>query len=881
MDTPLVEWGQTMATETEDIDGEDGEDGNEAPTEEESSKGGHHRRKRRKVVPDLRNLAARLPAPLALALLGASLLENPGVTAPTPSLTLCAAGVLAVVVALCLPFAKPRTGWAPAVSWVALALLGWCGLSALTSLAPYLSSTFNASLVGFTAILVAFQVSIQGRRNWHRATITLVLWAALICCYGLYRMFAEHHRLQATFTNPDCFSVIPLVGAFLSLGLVSSPYTSQKRPRWLVLTTFFSLCLVLTGARSGMVGFLAGYAVFVFTIVASADTELDNKRRRKIANRQTDQDLLPLYLLPPLLGVLLLFVVGSGITRFDKWINLATGGDRLSVRSRVDVLMHSPRTYLHRPLLGAGPGCFHLAYQQERPSSSDGDGYMNVAHNDYLQWLVETGLIGLGLWLALLGLALRWAWISTQAPAGAVAASIAAVFAIGTYQLFNFATPLPAGLFWMAGCLGLCSTHSGRKKKEGEAETEIPVASTWLTRRAWVQSLLLLGFGVSAALFGWRVHQNQQDVSRAAGHEQLLAWESAYAALDSARDRLPQDTELLQRRAKLADKAFFFSGKPVWLEREKTALLEARASSPRDLDVLKDQADFLERMREYPAAAEVLKQGHEFAPYNRVLRLALAKSAIMQGDFSGAVQEILSIDKAQGTERAILATLLSVVEIQEPGKGVETIQLLMQTRRELGLEVGILAAKAAAVAQPKAATALVAVVLEAKPEAPEQLFELSEIEGRLGQTKQQLALLDKIRSLLFGDSEDQVVIAKAWRSWSEIHLKKGKLDLVAAQLEEYLIKRPRENWARFKLGEILDNQGKVSEARTALRNGLPYDTDGLVRVNLGDLYHKQKLDDIARGYYEDALPLVKDRDIVQQKLDQLKKTTKEAPPTVR
>ena len=64
---------------------------------------------------------------------------------------------------------------------------------------------------------------------------------------------------------------------------------------------------------------------------------------------------------------------------------------------------------------------------------------MNVAHDDYIQILVETGLVGLGLWMSLVIGSLVIGWKNGRNSASPqYPAAFAAVLAVSVYAVGNF-----------------------------------------------------------------------------------------------------------------------------------------------------------------------------------------------------------------------------------------------------------------------------------------------------------------------------------------------------------------------------------------------------------------------------------------------------------
>ena len=118
------------------------------------------------------------------------------------------------------------------------------------------------------------------------------------------------------------------------------------------------------------------------------------------------------------------------------------------------------------PMLGAGAGAHHL--EQERSCHFDSAEFADAArgataHQQYLQFLAETGVLGCGLFIALLIAALRGAWRLRGSPAGETALALLLVLAAGS--LFNsFLLDAIEGHLW---ALALGMTAVGRPTSDG------------------------------------------------------------------------------------------------------------------------------------------------------------------------------------------------------------------------------------------------------------------------------------------------------------------------------------------------------------------------------------------------------------------------------
>lgn len=788
---------------------------------------------------------------MVLILVAVALTGNPGVTGPVPSLTLLLGGFTLLLAALLVwrQGLKPF----PHLSACATILVLLSALSCTNSPAPYLSSLSLSSLAGFLGAIISMELGLRTRSQWRNTVTGLVLVAVAASAYGIYLWHVQGEKLalKGTFTNPDCFAVIPLIGIFFALGLCLE---SSGPARVLHILSVFplGLALLLTASRSGLLGLAVGYLGFLF-ILASGQSA----RWRSTAFR--------LFLLP-LVVALGLVISGSDLPLVERFSRLAEGSDPVSVNSRLDVLQHSYRTLMRSPLLGSGSGCFHLAYQQDRTVLSAGEDYMNVAHNDYIQWMVETGIMGGILWIVLLLAALGKAWRSYRSPAPWVAAEVGALCGVCTYMAFNFACPVPADLIWIGALIGLAGALRSMNRDE--------VSPNW-SPALFPLSLLMAVFGLWSVNWAVGCLTVQRAEREAAEMANMLDWEGAVMRLQTASTRQPTNFNLDLRLARLCKKAFVFSGKPVWLENQEKWLRQAAQNNPRDIPVLLSQIRGLEDRRNYPAAEQVVEAAERIAPYSPHLQRAKARNQILLGHMDKAAAILTSLEKTGlAIDDPALAGLVALLEIKG-SKGASFLSKIAAADPNRATLVGLDAARYCAKAkEPAAAARLLKQVLYAAPKNGEAWLELAEARGKLGQLDSQLKILDKLRAAQDWDLEPAVQ-EKLWQNWSDLQLKKGELDLVVAQLEDYLISHQRQQWPRLIISQVHSRRFQKAEARAALREGLPYDEDGSLRIHLADLCAGQGLTELARSYYKEALRLSPQKSLIEERLKNLKNAPEE------
>ena len=227
--------------------------------------------------------------------------------------------------------------------------------------------------------------------------------------------------------------------------------------RWRSLPLFSAMLMAasifLSGSRGGMVAFL------VQAIVLGVFLGLRKNRQTALMAGST-----------LLLIALLMFWIGgqAAVQRLTSIHSEAkteiAGGIRLSI-DRDSLTM-----FRKKPVLGWGLGTFPIVYPQFRSFYSDK--FVNHAHNDYLQLLVETGLLGFStmLWFVTLTIrgALRklgdWTWDFNAAVALATLLSCTGLLVHGLLDS-NLQIPANAALFYVLCGMAAADTKFGAHRR--------------------------------------------------------------------------------------------------------------------------------------------------------------------------------------------------------------------------------------------------------------------------------------------------------------------------------------------------------------------------------------------------------------------------------
>jgi len=185
------------------------------------------------------------------------------------------------------------------------------------------------------------------------------VWPALPNSFGPYVDHSHYAGLMEMLTP------IPLAMA------LTDDAKRHRQLLWMAAGTLMAATIFICGSRGGMTAF----AVQIMFLAGLFVT----RRSRRTAWT--------------------LFAICLAIATFVFWIDsgrvlkqLGSMWDPLSMMSRLEVARDVPRMVRLRPIAGWGLGVFPIIYPQYRSFSTNL--VVNQAHNDYLQALVETGILG-------------------------------------------------------------------------------------------------------------------------------------------------------------------------------------------------------------------------------------------------------------------------------------------------------------------------------------------------------------------------------------------------------------------------------------------------------------------------------------------------------
>jgi O-antigen ligase len=262
----------------------------------------------------------------------------------------------------------------------------------------------------------------------------------------IYGSYVNHNHYAGLM---EMLVPIPLV---LSMGHI---FKAEKR-------ALVGFCAVLMAATIFLSGSRGGMLAFVLEIVLFAALAFEKKRSLRVA-------LGSMAVCVSILALLIFVGKGQVLGRLG---DLVPG-------IRWDITKDCLRMFSHRPVLGWGLGTFPTIYPRYRSFFTNL--FINEAHNDYAQLLVETGLLGFGLMLWFLvrlyqyGFPTSRRWESQWDRAVSLAALLGCTgILLHSFVDFNLQIPANAALFYVLCGLAASrpSTESPKRRRSRASENE-------------------------------------------------------------------------------------------------------------------------------------------------------------------------------------------------------------------------------------------------------------------------------------------------------------------------------------------------------------------------------------------------------------------------
>jgi len=354
----------------------------------------------------------------------------------------------------------------PMAAFFCLAALQW-----ITGSTAYRYETYTHLLLYAAYGMLVFVVTQTLRRSsqfeWLAKAITV--YGAAVASFAVLQGIAPNGKLYwiwpaeqggaiyGPYVNHNHYAGLMEMLAPFPLVLASSRFTDGNRKLFVMtIAALMAGSIFLSGSRGGMFAFIAQVIVLALLII----------RSRK-AN-WTQHLILAGFLI--LVVAFLVWLGGNQLTHRLASIHAETHAE-ISGGTRVTIDKDCLRMFLKKPVLGWGLGTFATVYPGFRSFYSTF--FVNQAHNDYLQLLVETGLLGFAIAIWFLVRLFRQAatklkdWTEHSTGTLTVAALLGCIgILVHSFVDFNLQIPANAALFYvLCGIAASAPLHESQRRR--------------------------------------------------------------------------------------------------------------------------------------------------------------------------------------------------------------------------------------------------------------------------------------------------------------------------------------------------------------------------------------------------------------------------------
>lgn len=356
------------------------------------------------------------------------------------------------------------------------------------SLDPYATRLFTARLVVYLVFFAACLAYINHERRLKKAVILVIVFGSLMAFFGILQRLANPdgiYGMRGTpqsipfgpFVNQHHFAAFMQMTAGAALGLLFGKRTSRDKKILLAIAVvIMGVAAVLTSSRGGLLGFLS-VLIFV-TLISFLSGRWSGKKERETAGstmtKRVAMGAAGFALIAVIFGVVLLI---GGNDSLLRGIGAAGGNGDIS-SGRLHFWPIALRIFLEHPLLGAGFDAFGAAFTQF--DSWNGLLRIEQAHNDYLQILADSGILGFACIAAFIYLLFKKGLATISAGRSgfrrdAAVGALAGCFGIMIHSFFDFPlrTPSNAFFFLLAVAIATVSIRSDEDRPRRRTRSTI------------------------------------------------------------------------------------------------------------------------------------------------------------------------------------------------------------------------------------------------------------------------------------------------------------------------------------------------------------------------------------------------------------------------
>ncbi|MBI3596538.1 MAG: O-antigen ligase family protein [Nitrospirae bacterium] len=466
-------------------------------------------------------------------------------------------------------FARKAPAKLPGPVWVMLSLFaGWVLVQQTAAASLYPRGTRDALVLGIAyAVIFALVVStVRTEREFNRLTLALVVIGFGVALFAIFQRYTwngkmfwlrevrESGAVFGPFVNRNHFAgyiemLIPLSIGYTVAAFAGVPakgdtawrrfidrLTSERANRLtllLFMTLVMSVSLVLSLSRTGILSFLVAVILIGMILLLGRATQ--------------KWLLLPGILFTVLLISLTWFGLGPIIDRVQTLLRIT---EDHSMLARVEVWKDTAKLVSDHPLMGSGLGTFGVVYPAYKTLPDQV--FYEHTHNDYIQLLAETGWVGFGLSVGILGVLFGfiiagWRWRRSPWAKGLLMGLVTGLVALLIHGLTDFNFHIPANAVLFAVLLGLAWNLARPEREEDTASESVFDRSRPSAAVAGLAVIGLLAAQTTAAFAADRYYRCGLELEKAgkldrAGEDyrRAIGWDPAHPLYHMAMGELDE-----------------------------------------------------------------------------------------------------------------------------------------------------------------------------------------------------------------------------------------------------------------------------------------------------------------------------------------------------
>lgn len=331
--------------------------------------------------------------------------------------------------------------------------------SLLLSLSPYATRTELLRIIAFFLVFSIAMYNFRDKNNLTGFMKSLLVFGFVLAIFAIVQKTTWTGKLYwfreltvggtpfGPFVNRNHFAGFAGMLVPLGLGITFIQKTREKKILFGFITLIISVSLFFSLSRGGIVGFFCGIGLFSVLMIQS----------RTQAKRIW---IVGLFLIV-LASYLLYLGIDPIIERFYK--TDVTGEERLVVWSATWT------AFTDFWLTGSGLGTFIHVFPLYAPHSIQS--IYDHAHNDYLEFILENGLIGAILLGGFAGVLLYSAFKNSANRTMSILkiGAVSSAFTMAVHSVFDFNLHIFSNALFFSVVLGMIASLSGaEEKKEGD-----------------------------------------------------------------------------------------------------------------------------------------------------------------------------------------------------------------------------------------------------------------------------------------------------------------------------------------------------------------------------------------------------------------------------